>query len=127
MLGAVLKGYLVYWFQFFLKLLVNFVLFRTTMWTALETEFLCLQREHLNPDGRFITSFITFHVLQLDWRQTSALCCLFYTFAAPSELPPNVFLTRAMQAASCGVNLEKKTKTAKLLSTSEPLLFFFLA
>lgn len=78
------------------------------MWTALETEFLCLQREHLNPVGKFTACFVTFHVLQCDWKQTSALCCLFYTFAAPSELPSNVFLSRAMQATSCGVNLRKK-------------------
>jgi len=110
MLGAVLKGYLVYWFQFFLKLLVNFVLPRSTTWTALETEFLCLQRERPNPDGRFATCSIIFRVLHCDWRQTSAWCCGFYTFASPAELPPRVFPSRAMQATSCGVNL----------TTSEP-------
>lgn len=36
------------------------------MWIALETEFLCLQGEHPNPDGRFTTYFINYHVLQCD-------------------------------------------------------------
>lgn len=120
MLGTVLKGYLVYWFQFFLKLLVNFLmLFRRTMWIALETEFLCLQGEHPNPDGRFTTYFINYHVLQCDWRQTSALCCGFYTFASSSELPPHVFLSRATQATSCRVIL--KNVWVCFLFTSEPL------
>lgn len=74
------------------------------MWTALETESLCLQREPLNPCGRFTACFFAFHVVHCD-RGTSAVQCLFYTFAAPAELPPNVFPSGVVQATTCGVTL----------------------